>query len=72
MERQIIIKGVAEKTSTNISDGYFESRPDGSKLGAWASNQSSVVNSRKELDDSLQSFENNYKNQDIILIRKRI
>ena len=36
IERQVIIKGVAEKLSENLSDGYFESRPDGSKLGAWA------------------------------------
>ena len=46
LEQQIIIKGKAEKISENLSDGYFESRPDGSKLGAWASNQSEVVNSR--------------------------
>ncbi len=65
MERQIIIKGIAEKTSENISDGYFESRPEGSKLGAWASNQSSVIKSRKELDNSLFSFENKYKDQEI-------
>ena len=43
LEQQIIIKGKAEKQLENLSDGYFESRPDGSKLGAWASNQSSVV-----------------------------
>ena len=34
MERQVIIKGIAEKISENLSDGYLESRPDGSKLGA--------------------------------------
>ena len=65
MERQIIIKGVAEKTSENISDGYFESRPDGSKLGAWASEQSSVVSSREELETSLQSLEEKFKNKEI-------
>ena len=32
MERQVIIKGIAQKTSENISDGYFDSRPTGSKL----------------------------------------
>jgi pyridoxamine 5'-phosphate oxidase len=65
LERQIIIKGVAEKTSENISDGYFESRPEGSKLGAWASEQSSVVSSRKELETSLQSLKDKYKNKEI-------
>lgn len=65
LEQQIIIKGKAEKIAENLSDGYFESRPDGSKLGAWASSQSSVVSSREELDQNLKSFENKYKNQEI-------
>ena len=47
MERQVIIKGIAQKTPENISDNYFDSRPDGSKLGAIVSNQSEVVPSRR-------------------------
>lgn len=65
MEQQIIIKGIAEKTSANISDGYFESRPDGSKLGAWASNQSSVVENREFLDERLKDFENKFEGKEI-------
>jgi len=65
VERQIIIKGMAEKIAKNLSDGYFESRPDGSKLGAWASNQSDVVPSRESLDQSLKDFESKYKNKEI-------
>tara|TARA_R110001583_G_scaffold114876_1_gene265307 strand:- start:11466 stop:12113 length:648 start_codon:yes stop_codon:yes gene_type:complete len=65
IERQIIIKGKAEKISENLSDGYFESRPDGSKLGAWASNQSEVISSRKFLDDRLASFEKKFENKEI-------
>jgi|TARA_B110000305_G_C19235299_1_gene537198 pyridoxamine 5'-phosphate oxidase len=65
MEQQIIIKGVAEKTTKNISDGYFESRPSGSKLGAWCSKQSSILSSRKTLDTSLRIFEEKYKNLEI-------
>lgn len=65
LEQQIIIKGKAEKLAENLSDGYFESRPDGSKLGAWASNQSEVVASREELDASLKSFEKKYDQQEI-------
>ena len=65
IERQIIIKGVAEKISENLSDGYFESRPDGSKLGAWASDQSEVVPSRKYLDDNLSNFEKQFENKEI-------
>lgn len=65
LEQQIIIKGNAEKLAENLSDGYFDSRPDGSKLGAWASNQSSVVSSRKELDENLTTFEKKFKNSEI-------
>ncbi|MDO9138011.1 MAG: pyridoxamine 5'-phosphate oxidase [Lutibacter sp.] len=65
IERQIIIKGVAEKLSENLSDGYFESRPDGSKLGAWASDQSEAVPSRNYLDERLATFEKQYENKEI-------
>uniref|UniRef100_UPI00259BD017 pyridoxamine 5'-phosphate oxidase n=1 Tax=uncultured Polaribacter sp. TaxID=174711 RepID=UPI00259BD017 len=65
LEQQIIIKGKAEKLAENLSDGYFESRPDGSKLGAWASNQSTVVSSRDELDKNLKIFERNFEGKEI-------
>jgi pyridoxamine 5'-phosphate oxidase len=65
LEQQIIIKGNAEKLAENLSDGYFESRPDGSKLGAWASNQSSIVASRETLDNDLKAFEKKYDQQEI-------
>lgn len=61
LEQQIIIKGKAEKLAENLSDGYFESRPDGSKIGAWASNQSEVVESRATLDETLVLFENKFE-----------
>ncbi len=65
LERQVIIKGIAKKQSENLSDGYFETRPDGSKLGAWASQQSEIVASRKALDEALKKFELKYKNKEI-------
>lgn len=65
LERQVIIKGNAEKIAENLSDGYFETRPDGSKLSAWASDQSEIVSSRKYLDDKLTFFENKFKNKEI-------
>ncbi len=65
LERQVIIKGVAEKLAENLSDGYFDSRPDGSKLGAIVSDQSSVIESRKVLEDSLKELEKEYRNKDI-------
>ena len=66
IERQIIIKGKTEKIPENLSDGYFESRPDGSKLGAWASDQSNVVPSRNYLDNRLALFEKQFENKEII------
>ncbi|MEJ6674441.1 MAG: pyridoxamine 5'-phosphate oxidase [Flavobacteriales bacterium] len=65
LEQQIIIKGKAVKQATQESDAYFESRPNGSKLGAWASNQSAVVSSRAELEESLISFEMKFKEKEI-------
>ena len=65
LEQQIIIKGNAEKIAENLSDGYFESRPDGSKLGAWASDQSSVVTSREALEKSLKNFEQQFEGKEI-------
>lgn len=57
MERQIIIKGEAEKIAENLSDGYFESRPRGSQLGAIVSEQSQAISSREELESRLKALE---------------
>lgn len=65
LERQVIIKGVAEKVSENISDGYFESRPEGSRLGAIVSPQSEVIPSRDYLENKLHDLENEYKGKEI-------
>ncbi|MFP9099229.1 pyridoxamine 5'-phosphate oxidase [Flavobacterium sp. RHBU_24] len=65
MERQVIIKGKAERTTENISDGYFDSRPDGSKLGAWASEQSGEVVSRQYLDNRLKVLEHEFAGKEI-------
>lgn len=63
LERQIIIKGRAEKVPSSVSDAYFDSRPLGSKLGAIASNQSSAIDSREDLEKRLQELESEYANQ---------
>lgn len=65
MERQVIIKGMAEKTSEVVSDNYFDSRPDGSKLGAVVSAQSDVIPSREFLEENLKSLEIEYQNKEI-------
>ncbi len=63
--RQVLIIGKAEKIPENLSEGYFESRPKGSKLSAWVSQQSEVIPSRELLDDRLKHYENKYKNKPI-------
>lgn len=65
LERQIIIKGTAEKIAPNLSDGYFESRPEGSKLGALVSNQSQVIPSRDFIEKELTQLEKQYQNKTI-------
>ena len=65
LERQVIIKGNAEKLAPNLSDGYFESRPDGSKLSAIASPQSQVIPSRKVLEDAVEQLESEYEGKEI-------
>lgn len=64
-ERQVIIKGKAEKIAPNLSDGYFESRPRGSQLGAHASRQSNVVSNRKTLENQLNRLEEKFENKPI-------
>lgn len=64
-ERQVIIKGFAEKTSDEVSDEYFNSRPFGSRLGALASNQSEVISDRKVLEDKIKSLEDEFVGKDI-------
>jgi len=63
-ERQIIIKGKVEKIAENLSDGYFESRPKGSQLGALVSNQSEEV-SRQDLENKLKDLETEYENKSV-------
>ena len=64
-ERQVIIKGKAEKIAENLSDGYFESRPRGSQLGALVSNQSEPIANREVLEERLKTLETEYEGKDI-------
>ncbi|MDB4752781.1 pyridoxamine 5'-phosphate oxidase [Winogradskyella sp.] len=64
-ERQVIIKGKAEKISGNLSDGYFETRPRGSQLGAIVSNQSEPIANRNILDEKLKILEKKYERREI-------
>ena len=60
VERQVCIIGVAEKIETSESLKYFLSRPRGSQLGAWVSDQSSVLSSRKILEVKLDEIKRKF------------
>jgi pyridoxamine 5'-phosphate oxidase len=65
LERQVIIKGIAEKTIDAVSYNYFASRPDGSKLGAIVSPQSEVIPNREFLETNLKKLEQEFENNEI-------
>lgn len=65
LERQVIIKGIAEKYSEKKSEEYFKSRPRGSQLGAWASSQSSEIASREILEKCLRELEVRFLDKEI-------
>lgn len=67
LERQVIIQGSVEKVSTAESLKYFTSRPRESQLGAWVSNQSEVISSRKLLMQKLQEIKDKFKEGEIPL-----
>lgn len=64
-ERQVRIKGTAEKIPEKESENYFFSRPLDSQLGAWASPQSQVIESRKILDDNYTQYQKYFQNHEI-------
>ncbi len=66
LERQVIIKGKAEKTSETDSINYFDSRPRGSQLGAWVSKQSQVIEGREALEKTLKEVEDKFKNKPVL------
>ena len=65
LERQVRIEGRVEKVSAQESDEYFHSRPFNSRLGAWASNQSQVIENREVLERRAQELKTKYENSDL-------
>lgn len=63
LSRQIRIEGICTKTSDQVSDDYFDSRPRGSQIGAWASHQSDVLESRAELEKRVEEIGKQYPNK---------
>jgi pyridoxamine 5'-phosphate oxidase len=65
LERQVRIEGTASKVAAEESDAYFESRPVGSRLGAWASPQSQKIVDREILDKELEKVTTQFSEQQI-------
>ena len=66
LERQVRITGSVEKVSAKESDEYFNSRPAGSRIGAWASPQSSVIESRETIEKNILKYEEQFGGTEIV------
>lgn len=65
LERQVRIEGTVVKASNEDSDTYFDSRPEGSKIGAWASPQSKIIASREVIETNMKEIQNNFGGKEI-------
>jgi pyridoxamine 5'-phosphate oxidase len=61
LERQVRIEGGIEKISEEDSDAYYQSRPAGSRIGAWASPQSEVIDGRETLENNFKALEKKFE-----------
>ena len=66
LHRQVLVTGVVEKVSQEDSDEYFSSRPRGSQIGAWASDQSTPIASRDALEEKVQAVEERFQGVDSV------
>lgn len=66
LERQVRIEGVASRIDEKRSEKYFQSRPRGSQIGAWASPQSSVISDRSLLEERVKQIEAKYKGEEAL------
>ena len=62
IERQVRVEGVVKKIAAEESDEYFLSRPEGSRIGAWASPQSQVIDNRSVLEANAERYAQEFKN----------
>jgi pyridoxamine 5'-phosphate oxidase len=61
--RQVRINGTVKKVSDKVADEYYNTRGYESRIGAWASKQSSILNNRGELLDSIEEYKKKYNNK---------
>jgi pyridoxamine 5'-phosphate oxidase len=67
LERQIRITGKASVTTREESEAYFRTRPRGSRISAWVSHQSQVIDTRKQLEDRVPELDRRYPGDDVPL-----
>lgn len=67
LQRQVRIEGTVEKTSEQDSFAYYRTRPRGSRIGAWASPQSAVIEDREQLERKVAEYEALYPGDDVPL-----
>jgi pyridoxamine 5'-phosphate oxidase len=67
IERQVRITGAVSRVSAEESESYFRSRPVGSRIGAWASHQSSVIPNRADLEERVRTVSERFSNTDVPL-----
>jgi len=65
LERQVCVAGTVSRVSPEESEAYFSSRPRGSRIAAWASDQSAVLQNRRELEQKWESIEQTYQGKDV-------
>ncbi len=65
LERQVRIEGLTNKISNQESDTYFMSRPEGSRIGAWASPQSRVIDKREIIENNVTSYQQKFAGKEI-------
>ncbi|MEO9021126.1 MAG: pyridoxamine 5'-phosphate oxidase [Ginsengibacter sp.] len=65
LERQVRVEGKIKRTSVAESDEYFFSRPKESRIGAWSSQQSSVIKDRKLLQENVEKYNRQFETENI-------
>ncbi|MCI4647065.1 pyridoxamine 5'-phosphate oxidase [Phaeodactylibacter sp.] len=66
LQRQVRIEGRVEVLPAEASTRYFQSRPKGSQIGAWASPQSTQIESREVLEEKVKQLEEDYRSADVL------
>lgn len=67
LERQVIVEGPVTRMAREESEAYFHSRPRASQLGAWVSQQSSIITGRAVLEEAMKALEAKYAGREVPL-----